>query len=117
MVLESLLTRTDALKHPFFMLITSVFICSVSLWAAYLSFPRSASMLAIAFVTIALVPLFHAIFVSEEEKEAERPGFAALFIARHFNIVKVYAFFFFKSTFYQCSLNHWIAVKLFIDSV
>lgn len=94
MVLESILDRREALKHPFFMLIASVFICSVSLWASYLTFPKSSSILAIAFVTIALVPLFHSMFKSEEEKEAERPGFAALFIARHFNIVKVYAFFF-----------------------
>jgi len=94
MVLEALLTRKEVLKHPFFMLGTSAFICSVSLWAAFLSFPKSASMLAIAFVTIALVPLFHAIFASEEEREAERPGFAALFLARHFNIIKVYGFFF-----------------------
>ena len=94
LVLESLLTGKEALKHPFFMLVVSFFICSVSLWAAFLSFPKSSSILAIAFVTIALVPLFHWVFVNEEEKEAERPGFAALFLARHFNVVKVYAFFF-----------------------
>ena len=76
------------------MLVAAFFICSVSLWTAYLAFPKSASILAIAFVTIALVPLIHKMFVSEEEKEAERPGFSALFIARHFNVIKVYAFFF-----------------------
>jgi len=59
-----------------------------------MTFPKSASILAIAFVTIALVPLFHKIFEEEEEQEAERPGYAALFLARHFNIVKIYAFFF-----------------------
>lgn len=99
MVLESLLTRREALKHPFFILFASVLICSVSLWTTYLAFPGgegdgTASMLSLAFVTIALTPLFHAIFKAEEEKEAERPGFAALFLARHFNIVKLYAFFF-----------------------
>jgi len=94
MVLESLLRWKEAMKHPFFMLIASVFICSVSLWAAYMSFPKSASILAIAFVTITLVPLFHKIFKEEEEEEAERPGFAAFFLARHFNVVKIYAFFF-----------------------
>ncbi len=94
MVLEYVLDLKETLKHPFFMLIASILICSVSLWASYITFPKSASILAIAFVTIALVPLFHSMFKSEEEKEAERPGFAALFIARHFNIVKVYAFFF-----------------------
>lgn len=94
MVLEDILTRREALRHPFFMLVTSCIICSVSLWVAYLSFPQSASILSIAFVTIALMPLFHAIFKNEEEKEAERPGYAALFLARHFSVVKVYAFFF-----------------------
>jgi len=94
MVLESILSKQEALKHPFFMLITSCFICSISLWVAFLSFPRSASILSIAFVTIALTPLFHTLFKAEEEKEAERPGYAALFLARHFNLVKVYAFFF-----------------------
>jgi len=94
MVLEDILTRREALRHPFFMLAASSLICSVSLWVAYLSFPQSASILSIAFVTIALMPLFHAIFKIEEEKEAERQGYAALFLARHFNVVKVYAFFF-----------------------
>jgi len=94
MVLEMLLTRKEVLRHPFFMLIVSSFICSVSIWVAYWSFPKSASILSIAFATIAFVPLFHAVFKSEEENEAERPGFAALFLARHFNVVKVYAFFF-----------------------
>ncbi len=94
MVLETILTRREALRHPFFMLATSAFVCSVSLWVAYWAFPKSASILAIAFVTIALMPLFHAIFKTEEEREAERPGFAALFLTRHFNVVKVYAFFF-----------------------
>lgn len=94
MVLEALLSWREALKHPFFMLIASSFICSVSLWAAFMSFPKSSSILAISFVTIALVPLFHRLFEEEEEKEAEKPGYAALFLARHFNIVKIYAFFF-----------------------
>jgi hypothetical protein len=94
MELESLVTRKEALTHPFVILIISFFICTVSLWTAYLAFPRSASMLAIAFVTIALAPLFHMIFKSEEEQEAERPGYAALFLSRHFSIIKIYAFFF-----------------------
>jgi len=89
-----MLTWKEALKHPFFMLVASCLICSVSLWVAFMSFPKSASILSIAFVTIALVPLFHSIFKHEEEKEAERPRFCALFLARHFNVVKVYAFFF-----------------------
>jgi hypothetical protein len=94
MVLESLLDRKEALHHPFVMLVISVIICSVSLWASYLTFPRSCSILAIAFITIAFMPLFRAIFENEEEQEAERPGYAALFIARHFNVIKVYAFLF-----------------------
>lgn len=94
LVLESIITRKEALKHPFFMLIASAMVSTVSLWVAFLSFPKSASILSIAFVTIALVPLFHAIFRHEEEQEAERPSYSALFLARHFNVVKVYAFFF-----------------------
>jgi hypothetical protein len=94
LVLEAMLSWKEALKHPFFMLVASCLICSVSLWVAFLSFPKSASILSIAFVTIALVPLFHSVFKHEEESEAERPGFYALFLARHFNVVKVYAFFF-----------------------
>jgi len=94
MVLESMLTWKEALRHPFFMLVASCLICSVSLWVAFMSFPKSASILSIAFVTIALVPLFHAVFKHEEEREVERPSFCALFLARHFNVVKVYAFFF-----------------------
>ncbi len=94
MVLESLFSSTEILQHPVGMLFIAVLVGSASLWTAYLTFPGSASVLAIAFLTIALVPVIHRIFTTEEKREAERPGYAALFVARHFNVVKVYAFFF-----------------------
>ncbi|MCX6798682.1 MAG: hypothetical protein NTW59_01130 [Candidatus Diapherotrites archaeon] len=94
MVLESLFGSRETLRHPVFMLVMAWLAGSVALWTAYFTFPGSASVLAVSFITIAFVPLMHHIFKSEEEKEAERPGYAALFIARHFNVVKVYAFLF-----------------------
>jgi hypothetical protein len=94
MVLESIIPTREMLKHPLFMLFLAALAGSVSLWVAYFTFPGSASVLAIAFATIALVPLMHHIFRREEEREAEKPGYAALFVARHFSVVKVYAFLF-----------------------
>ncbi|MBN2067454.1 MAG: stage II sporulation protein M [Candidatus Diapherotrites archaeon] len=94
MVLESLFTSRDVLKHPLFMLFISIVVGSASLWIAYFTFPGSSSILAIAFVTTGLVPIMHAVFAREEEREAARPGFAASFLARHFKVIEVYAWFF-----------------------
>jgi len=94
MVLESLFANKEIRRHPLFVLFMAGLVGSVSLWVAYYSFPGSASVLAVSFVTIAFVPLMHHIFRAEEEREAERPGYAALFIARHFSVLKVYAFLF-----------------------
>ncbi len=99
MVLESLLTGKEVLRHPLFMVFVAVVVGSASLWIAYFTFPGTeenptSSILSIAFITIGLVPLMHTVFAREEEREARRPGFAASFLARHFRIIEVYAWFF-----------------------
>jgi len=78
MVLESLFGSRETLRHPLFMLLMSALAGSMALWMAYFTFPGSASVLAVSFITIAFVPLMHQIFKREEKVEAERPGYAAL---------------------------------------
>ncbi|MEW6294846.1 MAG: stage II sporulation protein M [Candidatus Diapherotrites archaeon] len=94
MVLESILGEKDARKHPLVMMLFSIALSSVGLWVSYFTFPSTASTLGIAFVTIAAMPVLYSIFVAEEEEEAERPGATLTFIERHFDILKIFGWFF-----------------------
>ncbi|MBN1940982.1 MAG: stage II sporulation protein M [Candidatus Diapherotrites archaeon] len=94
MVLEALLTPKNIQRHPIFMLFLAIIVSSASAWIAYNWFPSSASILTIAFITIALMPVVHSLIRAEETREARKPGFAASFIARHFSIIEVYGWFF-----------------------
>ncbi len=94
MVLESLVSGKELMKHPLVMLFIAILISSAGLWVAYFTFPGSSSILGIAFVTIALVPVMHSIFVKEEAIEAESDSWTPNFIERHFTVVKIYAWFF-----------------------
>ncbi len=94
MVLEAIIGVSGARKHPAGMLILSSVLASVALWISYFTFPGSASMMALALTTIALMPILHRLFVVEEAEEARCRGSAATFIGRHFDIISIYAFFF-----------------------
>jgi hypothetical protein len=94
MVLESIIKPKLARKHPIVIFLITILIASVSLWLSYLAFPTSASILALAFLTIALMPLIHRIFIEEEEAEIMFKSSSTSFIGRHFGLIKIYSFFF-----------------------
>jgi len=94
MVLEAVVSSRELMKHPLVMLFLALVISSSALWLAYFTFPGSSSVLGIAFVTIALVPIMHSIFVREEAIEAETGSWKPNFLERHFTVVKIYAWFF-----------------------
>ena len=89
MVLESILGAVAVRKHPLYILFLSIILSSLSIWISYFLFPESAGMLSLAFITIALMPVFHAIFRQEEDEEV-----ASFMVApyRHWPAVAVSAF-------------------------
>lgn len=94
MVLEAIITASGARRNPLGMLVLSFVLSSVAIWISYFTFPDSASILALAFVTIGFMPIIHRLFTLEEELEMQKPGWCGTFLARHFSIIMVYAFFF-----------------------
>ncbi|GEM_PF-262479 len=93
MVLESLFKTESVLRNPFFTVILGFIASSVSLWISFFAFPAYASILSIAFVTIATVPLIHSVFVKEEELAAGSRDSSATFVGRNLSLVAIYAFF------------------------
>jgi len=93
MVLESLLETESVAKHPLFALFLGFLFSSVSLWIAFFSFPASASILAISFITIAAVPLIHHVFQWEEEQAVKKRSRHRSFTGRNFDLIKIYAWF------------------------
>jgi hypothetical protein len=94
MVLESILKAGFARKHPVAMMINSFVLCTVGIFASLQVFPNEASVLGIAFVTMAILPVLYSIFQKEEKEEEIHPGTPLTFIERHFDIIKVYSWFF-----------------------
>ncbi len=96
MVLEAIFTATEARRHPLKMLAFAALVNSVALWTAFFVFPGSASVISIAFLTIALVPLIHSTLRKEEKEEAhhEHHGLSSIFFIRHLTVLQVYAWFF-----------------------
>lgn len=81
-------------KSPFKMVLLSILLSSIGLWISYLTFRESASVLAIAFTTIGLIPIIHSLLKKEEAEEIEKPGPRIGFLKRHFDLIEVYAWFF-----------------------
>ncbi len=94
MVLEAIVSVEGVRKHPVSIFFFAVILSSVCLFAAYYLFPNSSSILSLAFITVGMMPIMHTLMVVEETMEVERPGWAPGFIARHFGLIKVYAWFF-----------------------
>ncbi|HLD59287.1 MAG TPA: stage II sporulation protein M [archaeon] len=94
MVLETLLSAKSAHRHPLLLMMHAMVLSSIAIWIAHLAFPESASMLSIAFFTIALIPIMENLLKHEEKIEAKHPGFAASFLTRHSNILQAYAWIF-----------------------
>lgn len=93
MVLESLISEVQAIRKPQVMLFLGFVFSCVSMLVVYFFFRESASFLAIAFITIASAPIVHAIFIREEEREAQAPIMSETFLERNAELIKVYAFF------------------------
>jgi len=93
-VLESLVDTAAVKRHPAVMMLLAIVLSSAAFWVAFSTFPESASILGIAFITIAFVPILHLIMAETEEEEVETPGWAGGFLKRHFSVVKIYAWFF-----------------------
>lgn len=94
MVLENILSPTTAREKPYYMGIIAFLFTIVGLWLAYYLFPNSASILTLAFIVIAAEPIIRSTFQQAEEEEADRPGKATTFLERHFDLVKIYSWFF-----------------------
>jgi uncharacterized membrane protein SpoIIM required for sporulation len=94
MVLESLIDDETIIRKPTSMLIESFVVSSIALWTAFYTFPGSASILSIAFITMALIPLVYSVMIKEETIESIVPGHPLAFIGRHFEIIKIFSFFF-----------------------
>ena len=92
MVLESLFEGESVVKHPLSALLLGFVFSSVSMWIAFFSFPVSASILAISFITIAAVPMIHRVFLMEERKTLKHARNSS-FLSRNFEIVKIYTWF------------------------
>jgi uncharacterized membrane protein SpoIIM required for sporulation len=93
MVLENLLTAQKAKKHPFFLFFTSFLITIISIITAYYTFPNNSSILAISFVTIALMPIIHNM-LTQEEKEIARNKNPFSIISANFDVIHVYSWIF-----------------------
>ena len=94
MVLETIIRPKEIRKHPLVMVGLSIVFSSIGIMLAYYTFPQSASLLSLGFVTVMMMPTLHAIFVQEEREEEECPGRTTTFIERHFDLIKIYSFFF-----------------------
>lgn len=94
MVLESLTDVHFIRRNPVVMLFLAIIVSSVGMWIAYFTFPESASILAIANIAIALVPIMHRLFVVEEVCEIMKPGRTLGFLTRHRCTLKIYTWLF-----------------------
>ena len=94
MVLESIIDPEQARKNPSLLFVDSLILSTVCLFVSYYVFQQSASMLNIAFITFAFVPILSQIFKEEEEKEAEHPGSSLGFLSRHSPLIGFFGWMF-----------------------
>ncbi|MFH1588393.1 MAG: stage II sporulation protein M [Candidatus Diapherotrites archaeon] len=107
MVLEAIFDSITVKRHPWFVFFTALIASSIAIWLSYYTFPETSSILALAFITIAFVPLIHSMFVEEEEKEIHMKGSSFGFLFRHKSLISVYAWIFLGIMF---SYVFWFAV-------
>ena len=94
MVLESLIGERNIRKNPVYIALITIVIAIGSIFFASAIFPKHASVLAVAFITIGLVPMIHNILAKEEYSEALERKSATTFFARHFNLIMIYVWVF-----------------------
>lgn len=76
------------------MMIIAFLFAIVGMWLAFYVFPNSASILTLAFVVIAAEPVVRKALVDTEDEEIRHPGSAATFLERHFDLIRMYSWFF-----------------------
>ncbi len=94
MVLEDLISSRNASEKPVLIFFLAFIVSSISIWLSYHVFPSSSSILPLAFLTAAFVPLLHKLYIREAIHEVEAPGWAPSFITRHFPLIWFYSFLF-----------------------
>ncbi len=94
MVLEALPSLQGVEKHPASLFLISFIIATIGIFVAHQTFPESTSVLALAFVATAFLPIMKSLFLNAEEKEVEESDMPFAFIATHFDVIKVYTWIF-----------------------
>ena len=94
MVLESLITTEGAERHPITLFFIAFAITTISLFIAYHTFPESSSVLAIAFVSLAFMPIINELLARSEEKEVSEEDMPFSFIGTHFDVLHIYGWIF-----------------------
>jgi hypothetical protein len=94
MVLESLIGEKNIRKNPFFIFIITVIVTLGSIFFAHQLFPKESSVLSVAFVTIALVPIIHNILAKEEYEEVLARKSSTSFLSRHYKVILLYVWIF-----------------------
>ncbi|MBI2543117.1 MAG: stage II sporulation protein M [Candidatus Aenigmarchaeota archaeon] len=96
MVLESIISARQAVRHPVWMFFIGVFIAAISLFISFLVFPQSIGMFTSIVITFIMTPLMVNLLLREEvvtEVELRRNE-RQNFLQRHKNIITVYVAFF-----------------------
>ncbi len=94
MVLEFLSDIKNAKKHPFTLFFAAFIVTSIAMIVAAKTFPGSSSVLTIAFVSFAFIPIMHNLFIETEEAEVSEKDVPFAFIATHFYVIHIYSWIF-----------------------
>jgi uncharacterized membrane protein SpoIIM required for sporulation len=94
MVLESLIGEKNIRQKPYLIFFLTFIISVGSIIFANALFPKHASVLSVAFITIGLVPIVYNILAKEEYDEALQRKSSTTFFARHFNLIMIYVWIF-----------------------
>jgi len=96
MVLESLISIKEALRHPWWMFIVGGIVSVLSLFISFLIFPESVGLFTTFLVTIAMTPFMLKLITYEEittEGEIEKRTHGK-FLENHGDILSIYSSFF-----------------------
>lgn len=94
MVLESLSGLEKPERHPIRLFLTAFIIAGAAIFLTYNTFPDNSSVLAIAFIAVAFMPIMHSLFIREEQQEVDEKDVPFAFIATHFDVIKMYSIVF-----------------------
>ncbi|MEM4598281.1 MAG: stage II sporulation protein M [Candidatus Diapherotrites archaeon] len=93
MVLEAIFGGKQVIKKPYLMLFFGLIVSMCSNLIIYPFFKgENAGLLAIAFITIASMPLIHNVLLREEKAEARVPVLCEKFFERNVELIAVYSY-------------------------